>query len=156
MLVPDQKNPNPSTSVSHLSHFCLTAVSHLACVCLKSVSRLSHICPMSLTHQFHICLTSVSNLSHICLTFVLFTAGAWNSVGSLAEQEHGERDRAPQQDSGVERWHSVVCAELPWQGHSSLGEEFPDHSWQWPWVQKSLSTNNYIREVLVSETPPGL
>lgn len=64
----------------------------------------------------------------------LHQASKWPrvSTGSMAEQKHWECDRASQQDAGLERWYTIICAQLPWQGHPSICQKFSDHSWQWP------------------------
>lgn len=75
-----------------------------------------------------------------CLNvFYFLTPGPWVIIGQVAEQEHRERHWTSQQDARVERWHTVVCAQLPRQSHTSLGEEFPNHSRQRPWVSLSHS-----------------
>lgn len=61
-----------------------------------------------------------------------FFSGARVAAGKMAEQEHGERHRTPQQDACVERRHSVLRAKLPRQSHSGLRQEFPDHPRQRP------------------------
>lgn len=49
-----------------------------------------------------------------------FIAGSWVTAGQVAEQEHRERDWTSQQDACVERWHTVLRAQLPRQSHSGF------------------------------------
>lgn len=75
----------------------------------------------------------------LSLVSILPDAGARVTAGQMAKQEHGERDRTSQQDARVERRHAILRAQLPRQSHSGLGQEFPNHPRQRPWVLPVVS-----------------
>lgn len=61
-----------------------------------------------------------------------FWTGAWGSAVKMAKQKFREPHWVAQQGSSLEWWYSILCFELPWEGHSGFREELPDCPWQWP------------------------